>query len=72
MFPIHLSLPWGLAIGPWPHLPLPVTLRYRFGAPIEPNWRGAGEPPEAKVRALDEKVRASMQTQLDSLRAEAA
>ncbi|HRG98734.1 MAG TPA: hypothetical protein PLR99_20925, partial [Polyangiaceae bacterium] len=31
IFPVHLSLPWGLAIGPWPHIPLPTTLRYRFG-----------------------------------------
>jgi 1-acyl-sn-glycerol-3-phosphate acyltransferase len=27
VWPIHLSIPWGLAIGPMPHIPLPAKLR---------------------------------------------
>jgi 1-acyl-sn-glycerol-3-phosphate acyltransferase len=29
VFPIYLGLPWGLAIGPWPNIPLPVKLHTR-------------------------------------------
>jgi 1-acyl-sn-glycerol-3-phosphate acyltransferase len=28
-FPIYLGLPWGLAIGPWPNIPLPIPLHIR-------------------------------------------
>src|SRR5205823_1370763 len=34
VWPIHLSLPWGLAIGPVPHIPLPGQFRYLVGEPI--------------------------------------
>lgn len=70
IWPVHLSLPWGLAIGPWPHLPLPVTLRYRVGEPIEVKRRKPGddsEPSDADVRTLDEKVRGAVQGLLDQL-----
>lgn len=73
VFPVHLSLPWGLGVGPWPHLPLPTTLRYRFGRPVYPHEVGvrAGEPPtDAQIAAFDEKVRAGVQAQLDHLRNE--
>lgn len=72
VFPIHLSLPWGLAIGPLPHIPVPVTLRYRFGAPIPvPDTLAPGEAPtEAMVREHDAKVRAAVQAGLDALRDE--
>jgi 1-acyl-sn-glycerol-3-phosphate acyltransferase len=70
IFPIHLSLPWGLAVGPWPHLPPPTTLRYRVGAPIAPTWTGEGEPPEDAVAALDQATRHAMQGLLDRLRVE--
>lgn len=68
----HLSLPWGLALGPLPHVPLPVTLRYRVGAPIELRRTRRGEPGEDEVRALDERVRVAMQGLLDGLAAEKA
>lgn len=66
VWPVHLSLPWGLGIGPLPHIPLPVRIRYRVGAAIIPSeaTRGAADP----VRTLDEAVRESMQGMLDSLR----
>lgn len=70
IFPIHLSLPWGLAVGPWPHLPVPARLRYRVGAPISPPEVGLGESPtEAQVRALDQRVQQAVQVLLDQLHA---
>jgi 1-acyl-sn-glycerol-3-phosphate acyltransferase len=71
IFPIHLSLPWGLAIGPWPHLPVPVTLRYRVGEPIEPAPFAGDEPPDELVREHDRRVQAAITALLDELRAEA-
>lgn len=68
VFPISLSFPWGLTIGPWPHLPIPTTLRYRFGTPIAPP----AEDTEEAVLDLDADVRASVQGLLDDLRQEAA
>ncbi|MDO9015503.1 MAG: glycerol acyltransferase [Deltaproteobacteria bacterium] len=70
VFPVHLSLPWGLAIGPWPHIPVPTTLRYRLGAPIPvPPELGAGdEVTDAMVVAHDARVRAAVQSMLDALR----
>lgn len=67
IFPIHLSLPWGLAIGPWPHLPLPVTLRYRIGTAIVPPPIAGASPTDAEVAALDARVRAAVQVLLDAL-----
>lgn len=72
IFPIHLSLPWGLAVGPWPHVPLPARLRYRIGTPIEGPRRFASDEPidDGLVRELDAAVRASIQRELDQLRDE--
>lgn len=73
IFPVHLSLPWGLAVGPLPHIPVPVTLRYRIGEPIPvPDALGPGDvPTEAMVREHDARVRAAVQSGLDALRDEA-
>ncbi len=71
VWPVHLSLPWGLAIGPWPHLPLPGTLRYRIGQPIPPPPLAPGEAPtDEMVRDQDASVRAAVQGLLDDLRSE--
>ncbi len=73
VFPIHVSFPWGLTIGPWPHLPIPAKLRYRFGAPILPPPIAPGtEPSDELVRAHDAAVRAAVQALLDELREEAS
>src|SRR5690606_16269667 len=56
IWPVHLSMPWGLALGPWPHLPPPVKLRYRFAPAIRPEDVGAvpgREPTDAQVEELD-------------------
>lgn len=70
VFPVHFSLPWGFAVGPWPHLPTPVTLRYRVGAPIVPPAHPdpEREPDEEMVRALDAEVQAAVQRLLDELK----
>lgn len=70
IFPVHLSLPWGLAVGPWPHIPVPATLRYRLGEPIPlPDELGEGdEVTDAMVTAHDARVRAAVQGLLDELR----
>lgn len=73
VFPVHLSLPWGVGVGPLPHLPWPVALRYRFGpaVPFPEGWVPTEDPPDAVVAAYDAKVRAAIQQLLDSLAAEA-
>ena len=70
IFPVHLSLPWGFAVGPWPHLPTPVTLRYRIGAPIPPPVHPdpEREPDEEMVRAYDAQVQAAVQKLLNELK----
>jgi 1-acyl-sn-glycerol-3-phosphate acyltransferase len=69
VWPIHLSLPWGLAIGPMPHIPLPARMRYRVGAPIMPPVLDEGiAPTQEQVLAMDAAVRGSVQAMLDELR----
>lgn len=73
IWPVHLSLPWGLGIGPLPHIPTPAKLRYRFGPAVHPADVGhepGTEPTDEQVKALDARVRAGVQAQLDLLRAE--
>ena len=74
VFPISLALPWGLTIGPWPHLPVPAKLRYRVGEPIDTSIHGlarGADPSDAQVNSLDEQVRGAVQGLLDQLRDEA-
>src|SRR5262249_43310931 len=70
IWPIHLSLPWGLCVGPWPHIPPPSRLRYRIGAPVLPpdTVPPGEEPSEELVRAYDARVQAAVQDLLDALR----
>lgn len=67
VFPIHLSLPWGVGIGPWPHLPVPTTLHYRLGAPVPLPCEATPSPSEALVAEYDRRVRLALQEQLDTL-----
>ena len=73
IWPIHLSLPWGLAIGPWPHIPTPARFRYRIGPRVEPPARArpGSEPDDALVREYDHLVQAAVQRLLDELAATA-
>lgn len=60
-FPVALSLPWGVAFGPWlPYLPLPFPVRLRF----LPAVRASPGEDAAIVR---ERVRASMQSALHDM-----
>jgi len=66
IFPLHLSLPWGLGLGPLPHLPWPTPLRYAIAAPIAVPRVDA--PTSEQVADLDARVRAAIQTTIDHLR----
>lgn len=72
ILPLHLSLPWGLGIGPVPHFPAPARLRWRLGEGVDARERlRPGESvPEDLVTEVDATVRARIQAQLDALRAE--
>jgi 1-acyl-sn-glycerol-3-phosphate acyltransferase len=68
IWPIHLSLPWGLAVGPLPHLPWPHPLRYQVGPPIAPGR--VAEPTADDIDAVDAEVRATIQRMLGGLAAQ--
>jgi 1-acyl-sn-glycerol-3-phosphate acyltransferase len=70
IWPVHLSLPWGLAIGPWPHIPTPAHFRYRLGPAVPPPRPIAPgeEPDEDLVRDYDRAVQAAVQRLLDELK----
>jgi 1-acyl-sn-glycerol-3-phosphate acyltransferase len=73
IWPIHLSLPWGLAVGPWPHLPPPARLHYRFAPAVWPHEVDAEpgkEPSDDQVEEMDRLVRTRMQAELDRMREE--
>ena len=71
IFPVHLSMPWGLGIGPLPHLPLPLRFDYRLGPPVPfPSGFAPGAPVSGGlVEAYDQAVRDAIQGLLDRLRA---
>lgn len=68
VFPIYLGLPWGVAIGPLPNLPLPIQIHTRVGAPI---WFERYGPEAIRDRdyvlACHQHVITQMQTELDDL-----
>ena len=72
IFPVSLSFPWGLTIGPLPHLPPPTTLRYKLGTPIQPpiTVPAGEEVPQWAIDQLDAQVQAAVQELLDTLKAE--
>lgn len=71
-FPIYLGLPWGVAIGPLPNLPLPVSLHTRVCPPIYFEHYGeAAARDRAYVERCYQQVVTLMQRELDCLFAEA-
>lgn len=71
VFPIALSLPWGIAPATLPYIPMPTKMVTRFGPPI----RFDHLPPEAArdpaiVASCYEQVEAAMQGMLDGLAAQ--
>ncbi len=71
VFPIALSLPWGIAPATLPYIPLPTKMVTRFGAPIRFDHLApdAARDPAVVARCYDE-VHAAMQGMLDGLAAE--
>jgi 1-acyl-sn-glycerol-3-phosphate acyltransferase len=68
VFPIYLGLPWGLAIGPLPNIPLPVPIHTRICAPIVFKRYGrAAALDRDYVNACYEEVVMRMQMELDRL-----
>lgn len=67
-WPLMLALPWGVALGPLPHIPLPVRCHTRF---LEPIPLGDLRPADAadleKVAALHAVVVAAMQRAMDTM-----
>ena len=59
-FPLALALPWGVALGPLPYLPLPFAVRLTVLAPID-------VPLEADPAIVREDIRAAMQAQLTTM-----
>ncbi|HIK44688.1 MAG TPA: 1-acyl-sn-glycerol-3-phosphate acyltransferase [Leptolyngbyaceae cyanobacterium M65_K2018_010] len=67
-FPLYLGLPWGLALGPLPNIPLPVPLHTRVCAPITFSRYGpAAAHDAAYVNECYERVHGIMQQELDHL-----
>jgi 1-acyl-sn-glycerol-3-phosphate acyltransferase len=68
VFPIYLGLPWGVAFGPLPNLPLPTQIHTRVCKPIEFDryGRGAANDREYVDRCYFH-VEQQMQSALDQL-----
>jgi 1-acyl-sn-glycerol-3-phosphate acyltransferase len=68
VFPLFLGLPWGLAIGPLPHIPLPVKIRFRVCPPILFEHYGPEAAQDREyVTACYSHVCRQMQANLDQL-----
>ncbi|AFZ56664.1 acyltransferase family protein [Anabaena cylindrica FACHB-243] len=68
VFPVYLGLPWGLAIGPLPNIPMPVPMYTRICPPIvfERYGREAASD-RSYVNECYELVKSQMQQELDNL-----
>ncbi len=68
VFPIYLGLPWGIAAGPIPNIPLPIKIHTRIGEPIRFERSGpAAIRDNDYVDACYREVTSKMQTALDAL-----
>lgn len=68
VFPVYLGLPWGLAVGPLPNIPLPVRIHTRVCPPI--IFERYGKEAASDHNYVDEcyeLVRTQMQQELDNL-----
>lgn len=67
-WPIYLGLPWILALGPLPNIPLPIQIHTRVRPPITFQRYGhAAAHDHDYVQECYEQVRSSMQQDLDEL-----
>lgn len=68
VFPIYLGLPWGLAVGPLPNIPLPMPIYLRLCPPIVFDRYGRQAASDrAYVSACYDRVCQEMQQELDCL-----
>ncbi|MCG6137418.1 MAG: acyltransferase family protein [Nostoc sp. LLA-1] len=68
VFPIYLGLPWGLAMGPLPNIPLPVAIKTRVCPPIVfPRYGREAASDRLYVDECYEIVVSKMQQELDHL-----
>jgi 1-acyl-sn-glycerol-3-phosphate acyltransferase len=68
VFPIYLGLPWGIAAGPVPNIPLPIKIHTRICPPIRFERTGSEAlRDKAYVDACYEQVQSNMQAALDEL-----
>lgn len=68
VFPIYLGLPWGVAFGPLPHIPIPTNVRIRICPPIVFDRYGVEAAGDHEyIDACYEIVRSQMQQELDCL-----
>jgi 1-acyl-sn-glycerol-3-phosphate acyltransferase len=67
MFPIGLSVPWGLSPSILPEIPLPTKIRTAFQDPIEVDADPARADDQDYVDATYERVRGSIQRGMDDL-----
>ncbi|WP_066425442.1 lysophospholipid acyltransferase family protein [Anabaena sp. 4-3] len=68
VFPIYVGLPWGLAIGPLPNIPFPVSIQTRVCPPIVFARYGTEAASDRQyVNECYELVKSKMQQELDQL-----
>ena len=68
VFPVYLGLPWGLAVGPLPNIPLPVRMYTRVCPPIVFERYGKEAASDRTyVNKCYELVKNQMQQELDNL-----
>lgn len=66
-FPLFFALPWGVALGPMFHLPIPAKLVVEVGEPIDLREQLQGEDPDdpRTLRRLSELVQGRVQQMMD-------
>ncbi len=68
VIPVIAGLPWGLWVGPLPHLPPPLRMKVRALPPIAwPALDATAADDDAVVERCFEEVRATMQAELDAM-----
>jgi 1-acyl-sn-glycerol-3-phosphate acyltransferase len=73
VMPLYVGLPWGVALGPLPNIPLPAKIHTRVCAPIRLARSGhEASRDRAYVQECYELVVRTMQRELDQLRREVA
>jgi 1-acyl-sn-glycerol-3-phosphate acyltransferase len=63
-WPLYLGLPWGVAFGPWPHLPLPVRCTAEL---LDPIHLGGFDDDEVGLQRAYDHVVGTMQVSMDRL-----